>query len=80
MMYHDSQIERMPKYTLWRKIELPEDVSISRAFEWCKSYDSTGRFYRKKRTIYHYAGHHTRTSVWHFEFEEDAVVFALMFL
>lgn len=79
MIYHDSHSERMPKHTLWRKITLPETVVVSIPWHWCVRHESDGRFYRRKRTEYHYDGHHVLQTLWYFEFEEDAVLFALKF-
>ena len=79
MIYYDSQHERMPKHTLWRKIVLPESVKVTLPWNWCVRHESKGRFYRRKRTTYHYDGYHILQSLWYFEFEEDAVMFALKF-
>ena len=79
MIYHESQSERMPTHLLWRKITLPATVKIKVPFAWCAKHESKGRFYRRKRTTYHSDGHHVLQSLWYFEFEEDAVLFALKF-
>ena len=79
MKYHDSQSARMPKHALWRKIVLSSTVKIAVPWEWCEQHESEGRFYRRKRTEYHHSGYRVWMSVWYFEFEEDAVMFALKF-
>lgn len=50
----------------WVTAEAPHDDRVKDAHKWCVDYESTGGFY------YHYTN--TR---WWFEFEEDAIIFAL---
>ena len=52
----------------WFTAQPPVYTCINEVHQWCNKYESTGRFY------YHYTN--TR---WWFEFEEDAILFALKF-
>lgn len=79
MKFHNNHNGRLPKHLLWDEVMLPDRASTEVLDKWCDDYDSTGRYYRRRRIVYAPNGNKSYFSLWYFELTEDAVLFALKF-